>query len=102
MCLDKIKDCEIRVKQRVKEGGHAVDARTIKGVYEQNLLHINNYKNTFKVICLYDGTGRPRMLVKIEDNQLVMAIEDSLKKNWIKNRLPAIYNMIQKYLPDQK
>ena len=46
LCLDKIKDCEQRVRLRVKEGGHAVDARTIKGVYEKNLEHINNYSNT--------------------------------------------------------
>lgn len=35
--LDKIKDCLARVEQRVREGGHYVDASTIKGVYETNL-----------------------------------------------------------------
>lgn len=101
LCLDKVKDCEMRVKQRVKEGGHAVDARTIKGVYEKNLEHINNYKSTFKVICLYDGRGRPNCLVKIEDNKVVMALESSLKKNWIKYGLPSIYEMVSRYLSDQ-
>lgn len=101
LCLDKVKDCEMRVKQRVKEGGHAVDARTIKGVYEKNLEHINNYKDTFKVICLYDGASRPKILVKLEDNQIVMALESSLKKNWIKNGLPSIYEMISGYLLTQ-
>lgn len=84
MCLDKIKDCEQRVRLRVKEGGHAVDARTIKGVYEKNLEHINNYRNTFKVICLYDGMLRPTLLVKLEDDQVVLAKESSLKKGWLK------------------
>ncbi|HEY9262134.1 zeta toxin family protein [Chitinophaga sp.] len=81
LCLDKIKDCEQRVRQRVKEGGHTVDARTIKGVYEKNLEHINNYKDTFKVICLYDGMVRPIMLAKLEDNQVLFANELALKKN---------------------
>lgn len=76
LCLDKIKDCEQRVRLRVKEGGHAVDARTIKGVYEKNLEHINNYSNTFKVICLYDGMIKPTLLVKLEDNEVV---------KWLKN-----------------
>lgn len=98
LCLDKVKDCETRVRQRVKEGGHAVDARTIKGVYEKNLEHINNYKDTFKVICLYDGSGRPDVLVKLEDNQVVMALDSALKKNWIKNGLPSIYEMVSGYL----
>lgn len=102
LCLDKIKDCEQRVRQRVKEGGHAVDARTIKGVYEKNLEHINSYKDTFKVICLYDGMERPAILVKLEDNQVSMANESALKKNWIKKGLPSIARMVSDYLVNQK
>ena len=88
---DKVKDCEMRVKQRVKEGGHAVDPKTIKAVYGDNLMHINNHWSTFMVICFYDGMGKPKPLVKLEDKQIVMALESSLKKNWIKNGLPSIY-----------
>jgi predicted ABC-type ATPase len=80
LCLDKIKDCEQRVRQRVKEGGHAVDARTIRGVYERNLEHINAYKDTFRVICLYDGMRKPTLLVKLEDGQIIMMNELVLKK----------------------
>lgn len=98
LCLDKIKDCEQRVRLRVKEGGRAVDARTIKGVYEKNLEHINNYGTTFKVICLYDGMLRPALLVKLEDNQVVMAKESSLKKTWLKKGLPSIAKMVSDYL----
>jgi predicted ABC-type ATPase len=98
LCLDKIKDCEQRVRLRVKEGGHAVDARTIKGVYEKNLEHINNYRNTFKVICLYDGMLKPTLLVKLEDDQVVMAKESSLKKGWLKKGLPSISKMVSDHL----
>ncbi|MRG47202.1 AAA family ATPase [Chitinophaga sp. SYP-B3965] len=101
LCLDKVKDCEQRVRQRVKEGGHAVDARTIKGVYEKNLEHINNYFETFKVICLYDGMFKPTLLVKLEDNQIIMAKESSLKKNWIKVGLPSIAKKISEYISAQ-
>lgn len=102
LCLDKVKDCEQRVRQRVKEGGHAVDARTIKGVYEKNLEHINNYFATFKVICLYDGMIKPTLLVKLEDNQIVMAKESSLKKAWIKVGLPLIAEKVSSYISGKR
>ncbi|MDR3695310.1 zeta toxin family protein [Mucilaginibacter sp.] len=90
LCLDNIRACKFRVDQRVREGGHHVDARTIKGVYEINLQHINNYQSTFRLIELYDGTIEPTLLVKIEENQVILAKEQALKKQWIKNGLPAI------------
>jgi len=62
LCLDNVSDCVARVGQRVIEGGHYVEPGTIKGVYEKNLEHINKYKNTFKVIELYDGMGVPTLL----------------------------------------
>jgi len=102
LCLDKIKDCEQRVRLRVREGGHAVDARTIKGVYEKNLEHINNYRDTFKVICLYDGMLQPTLLVKLEDNQVIMAKKSSLKKRWLKKGLPSIAKIVSEYLLAQK
>ncbi|EHQ25587.1 zeta toxin family protein [Mucilaginibacter paludis] len=90
LCLDNIRACKFRVEQRVCEGGHHVDARTIKGVYEMNLQHINEYRDTFKVIDLYDGMIVPVLLAKIEDGQVLMAKQQALKKQWIKNGLPAI------------
>lgn len=101
LCLDKVKDCEQRVRQRVKEGGHAVDARTIKGVYEKNLEHINNYFATFKVICLYDGMLKPTLLVKLEDKQVVMAKESALKKNWLRSGLPLIAAKVSEFIAIQ-
>jgi len=53
LCLDTIKECVSRVSQRVIEGGHHVEPGTIKGVYEKNLEHINEYNKTFRVIELY-------------------------------------------------
>jgi len=102
LCLDKIKDCEQRVRLRVKEGGHAVDARTIKVVYERNLEHINNYRSTFKVICLYDGMLMPTLLVKLEDDEVVMAKESSLKKMWLKKGLPSISKIVSDHLLAKK
>jgi predicted ABC-type ATPase len=102
LCLDNVKSCKFRVEQRVKEGGHYVDARTIKGVYEMNLVHINNFKNTFKVIELYNGMDSPTLLVRIEDDQILFAQENSLRKHWIKSGLPSIKEKLIIFFQSQR
>jgi len=102
LCLDHIRACKFRVEQRVREGGHHVDARTIRGVYEMNLQHINNYQDTFKLIELYDGMIAPSLLVKIEDGQVVLGKEQALKKQWIKKGLPAIAAKLVRFLALQQ
>lgn len=102
LCLDKVKDCVVRVEQRVMEGGHYVDPRTITGVYETNLKHINDFKNTFKVIELYDGMKKPTLLVKIEEDKVVLASDKSMKKNWIKSGLPSLAEKIAVFLKAEK
>lgn len=52
---DKIKDSKARVQSRVIEGGHDVDANTINEVFEMNLKYINDFRNTFMEISLYDS-----------------------------------------------
>jgi predicted ABC-type ATPase len=98
LCLNTIKDCEVRVQQRVMEGGHFVDARTIKGVYETNLKYINEYLSTFKQVNLYDGTMAPVLLVKAEDNLIIFADDEALRKNWIRMGLPAIAQKVARFL----
>lgn len=95
--LDKISDCVARVGQRVSEGGHYVPPGTIKGVYQNNLKHINDYRNIFKVIELYDGMKIPTLLARVEDNRVTWAADQSLKKNWVKNGLPDLAQLIKSF-----
>jgi predicted ABC-type ATPase len=88
--LDKIKDCKARVQRRVIEGGHNVDANTIKGVFEMNLKYINDFRNTFMEISLYDGMKKPDLLARIADGEVKLAEPTALKKAWIKTGLPDI------------
>ena len=97
LCLDTIGHCKARVAKRVLEGGHHVEPDTIRGVYEKNLEYINEYFKTFKVIELYDGMKVPLLLVRMEDNNVVYAISQTLKKKWIKTGLPSISQDIQSY-----
>ncbi len=84
--LDKIKDCKARVQRRVMEGGHDVDAETIKGVFERNLKYNNDFRSTFKVISLYDGMKKPTLLAKILDGQVLLVDPIALKKTLDQNR----------------
>ncbi|HEY4324679.1 MAG TPA: hypothetical protein VGN20_11860 [Mucilaginibacter sp.] len=102
LCLDKISDCVARVGQRVLEGGHYVAPETIKGVYQMNLQHINEYHMTFKAIELYDGTKIPALLVKMEDGQVISADDKALKKAWIKKGLPQLAEKITAFKAAQK
>jgi len=98
LCLDKVSDCVARVGQRVMEGGHYVEPNTIRGVYEKNLVHINEYKTTFKVIELYDGMTFPTLLARIEDGMVVFAVNDAIKKKWIISGLPALAKGISAFM----
>lgn len=98
LCLNKVKDCIARVGQRVLEGGHYVDPRTIKGVYEMNLKFIDDFHSTFKVIELYDGTMRPELLLRLEDDHVSKIDNGVLKKKWIKTGLPQISRKVTHYI----
>ncbi len=84
LCLDKVSDCIARVGQRVLEGGHYVDPKTIKGVYDKNLEHINDYHDSFSVIELYDGMKIPTLLAKMEDGKVIFCRKMALQKKWVK------------------
>jgi predicted ABC-type ATPase len=101
LCLDKVSDCIARVGQRVMEGGHHVEPSTIKGVYEKNLQHINEYKDTFQLIELYDGMKVPTLLVRIEVNVVKFAAKEAIKKHWIKLGLPSLAQKIKPFLQSQ-
>lgn len=97
LCLDKVSDCVARVGQRVLEGGHFVAPDTIRGVYEKNLEHINQYRETFQRIELYDGMLVPTLMATLEDNKVIWALKSVLKKTWVKKGMPAIAQNINDF-----
>lgn len=98
LCLDSIKDCEARVQFRVTMGGHFVDARTIKGVYEMNLKYINELWDIFSVIELYDGMRSPVLLAKLEEGIVIFARQNAVKKNWVSKGFSSLALKIERYL----
>lgn len=80
LCLDKVSDCMGRVEQRVLEGGHYVRPDTIKGVYNNNLIHINTEYQTFDRVELYDGMIVPTLLCSMEKENVRYLSPKALKK----------------------
>ncbi|WP_158798012.1 zeta toxin family protein [Pedobacter sp. L105] len=91
LCLDKVGDCIGRVEQRVLEGGHLVRPDTIKGVFNDNLMHINSQYQSFQRIELYDGMLVPTLLCSLDNNIVEYLSLKALKKTWIKKGLPLLY-----------
>lgn len=97
LCLDKISDCIGRVEQRVLEGGHYVRPDTIKGVYNNNHIHINTEYQTFDRIELYDGMIVPTLLCSMEKENVEYLSPKALKKNWIKKGMPLLAAQLAKF-----
>jgi predicted ABC-type ATPase len=97
LCLDKVSDCIGRVEQRVLEGGHYVRPDTIKGVYNNNLIHINTEYQTFDRIELYDGMIVPALLCSMEKSNVEYLSPKALKKNWIKKGMPLLAAELSKF-----
>jgi predicted ABC-type ATPase len=97
LCLDKVSDCIGRVEQRVLEGGHYVRPDTIKGVYNNNLIHINTEYQTFDRVELYDGMIVPTLLCSMEKANVEYLSPKALKKSWIKKGMPLLATELSKY-----
>jgi hypothetical protein len=79
----------------VLEGGHLVRPDNIKGVYNDNLMHINTQYQTFKRVELYDGMIVPTLLCSLEDNVVDYLSPKALKKTWIKKGLPLLFGKLK-------
>jgi predicted ABC-type ATPase len=97
LCLDKVGDCIGRVEQRVLEGGHLVRPDTIKGVFNDNLMHINSQYQSFQRIELYDGMLVPTLLCSLDNNIVEYLSLKALKKTWIKKGLPLLYTKLKDF-----
>lgn len=97
LCLDKVGDCIGRVEQRVLEGGHLVRPDTIKGVFNDNLMHINSQYQSFQRVELYDGMRVPTLLCSLDNNIIEYLSPKALKKNWIKKGLPLLYTKLKDF-----
>lgn len=67
-----------------------------------NLKYINDFRDTFKEILLYDGMRKPSLLARIAGNEVKLAEPMALKKAWIKTGMPDIASQISIFFDSLK
>jgi predicted ABC-type ATPase len=102
ICLDRLSDCIARVQHRSRTGGHDLPPSIIREVYEESPLLINRKSHLLSALNLYDGTGVPKLLASLENNQLIYLRQEAKKKKWIMEGLPQISKKIRQVLPPIK
>jgi len=98
MCLDSVKDCEIRVQHRFRSGGHNVKPETINNIYHDNLKCIDTLAVIIEKIELFDNTKLPKLLASFENGLVTKAIPEALNKTWIKEGLPSLTKKLKPFL----
>jgi hypothetical protein len=59
-----------------------------------NLKYINDFRNTFMEVLLYDGMKKPGLLARIAEGHVILAEPQVLKKSWIKTGMPDIASLL--------
>lgn len=97
--LSSVLESKRRVAFRVGQGGHDVPKNIIEGVFEMNLKNINDYRSTFQQINLYDGTVYPKLLLTLENENIINLNPEINNYSWIKSGLPSLLRVV---INDQK
>jgi predicted ABC-type ATPase len=79
MTLDGVEQSLARVKQRVSDGGHYVDEKSIRFNYAEGLKNLEYFSNRFDSLEILDASKKPgqiKLLLKIKQQQLVYLSDD--------------------------
>lgn len=91
LTLESIDQSVFRVNQRVKNGGHFVDLKTIEQNYKLGLQYLEKYADRFdnlEIINASGDFGKMRSLLSVQEKKLVYLNE--YLPNWIENELTNI------------
>jgi predicted ABC-type ATPase len=91
LTLESIDQSVFRVNQRVKNGGHFVDLKTIEQNYKLGLQYLEKYADRFDNLQIINASGdfgKMRSLLSVQEKQLVYLNEDL--PDWIENELTNI------------
>jgi len=91
---------QLRVVNRVREGGHYVDPAHLASNFYGNLEKLNINYEIFDSIQIVDTSEtEPKVLCLLENNIIVSSVSYSELPEWFKNYLPLLANRISNYLP---
>ena len=93
LTLESIDQSVFRVNQRVKNGGHFVDLKTIEQNYKLGLQYLEKFADRFDNLEVVNASGdfaKMRSLLSVQEKQLVYLNEDL--PDWIESELTNIAN----------
>lgn len=86
---------ELRVVNRVREGGHYVDPAHLASNFYGNLEKLNVYYEMFDSLQIVDTSEtNPRVLCILETNNITSCVRHSDLPDWFKNNLPLLSERI--------
>ncbi len=86
---------ELRVVDRVKEGGHYVDRRTIEDNFYGNLEKLNKYSCIIDNLTVVDTSAvGHKVLCNIINGEVVESVSPKSLPAWFKSYLPLIFEKI--------
>lgn len=91
LTLESIDQSVFRVNQRVKNGGHFVDLKTIEQNYKLGLQYLEKFADRFDNLEVVNASGdfaKMRSLLSVQEKQLVYLNE--YLPDWIENELTNI------------
>lgn len=89
-------DSELRVIDRVKEGGHYVQRIEIENNYYGNLEKLNEHFTVLDSLTIYDTTETEhQLLIDIQNSKVVYSLDTTILPNWVIAYLPNIVKMIE-------
>ncbi len=87
---------QLRVIDRVKEGGHYVDRRTIEDNFYGNLEKLNKYFKIIDDLTIVDTSeAKHKVLAKLSKGQIVESVSYNLLPYWFIRYLPEISTIIE-------
>jgi len=93
LILESIDQSVFRVNQRVRNGGHFVDLKTIEQNYKLGLQYLEKFADRFDNLEVVNASGdfaKMRSLLSVQEKQLVYLNEDL--PDWIESELTNIAN----------
>jgi predicted ABC-type ATPase len=89
--LNNTNQSELRVLERVKDGGHHVPRLMIENNFYGNLEQLNRHYSILDSLMIFDtSTLTPILLAEMHNSTINLSLPESELPVWFKNFLPAI------------
>lgn len=89
--LNDTKESELRVLDRVRDGGHNVPRLMIENNFYGNLEQLNRHFHLLDSLLIFDtSTLKPLLLAQVANSRMELTIPEEKLPNWFQKYLPDI------------